>query len=347
MTGRDDSAEKATRDFNAMVGEGYLAVIHADGNGLGQMLMTLGNYLQEHPGIAAEVYPLISRIIEETNVGAVRKAFATVVAGKHESGNVLPLRPIVLDGDDLTLAARADLAVDFVAAYLQAFEELSARQLQAAKSTGPLRKIDGLPERLTACAGIAFVKSTYPFSKGYELAEGLCTFAKKSAKALKTEGGYDIASCLAFHRLTCSTSDDYADIQQADLSVAMQPGENLRLWAGPYAVGHYATGAHRKPLAPLTDLKVLSKALRSMPRGSMRGLVQTLTLNPVQAKIDFVRVRQVAKDKGAWAALAAGLKPFVGGEESELWNPAGHTPLLDALALNLMTTGGEDEAADA
>ena len=66
---------------------------------------------------------------------------------------------VILGGDDLTAIVRADLALDFTAAFLRAF----------AQSTGPLiaelraAGVAGLPDRLSACAGVV---SAWPGSSG-------------------------------------------------------------------------------------------------------------------------------------------------------------------------------------
>src|SRR5579884_3604366 len=74
----------------------------------------------------------------------------------------LPFRPIVFGGDDVTFVCDGRLGLSLATMYLREFEKRTA----AAK----LGKDGG---SLTACAGIAIVKSHYPFARAYELADEL------------------------------------------------------------------------------------------------------------------------------------------------------------------------------
>lgn len=69
----------------------------------------------------------------------------------------------------MTMICKASLALDYVKVYLEEFENATRQKL-------------GADNGLTACAGIAFIKSSYPFHYGYDLAETLCTQAKIVSK---------------------------------------------------------------------------------------------------------------------------------------------------------------------
>lgn len=87
-------------------------------------------------------------------------------------------------------------------------------------------------KKLTACAGIAFIKSSYPFSFGYELAETLCDMAKKDAKSdvIKNANGGKVPSCLMFHKVQSSFVEDYESIKQKELTLK----DGSSLCYGPY-----------------------------------------------------------------------------------------------------------------
>ena len=82
---------------------------------------------------------------------------------------------------------------------------------------------------LTACAGIAYVKSSFPFYYGYSLAESLCSYAKTDAKSELNEGELP-ASCIMFHKVQDSFVDTYKEIVQREL----KPQENITFSFGPY-----------------------------------------------------------------------------------------------------------------
>ena len=89
-----------------------------------------------------------------------------------------------------------------------------------------------LARKWTACAGIAFIKSSYPFSFGYELAETLCGLAKKDAKSdeMKNANKGMVPSCLMFHKVQSSFVEDYESIKQKELTLK----DGSSLCYGPY-----------------------------------------------------------------------------------------------------------------
>ncbi len=181
----------------------WVAVIHADGNGLGEVVAHL----------SPEERRDFSKKLDEATLLAAQKAYKSV------SDDIVSIRPIVIGGDDLTVICRADIAVDFVKSYLDAFETETKNKL-------------GETHKLTACAGIAFIKSSYPFYYGYELAETLCGLAKKDAKseAMKEKNKGLAPSCLMFHKVQSSFVEDYEAIQKKELT--LKDGTLLNF--GPY-----------------------------------------------------------------------------------------------------------------
>ena len=119
-----------------------VAVIHIDGNGLGELIPNLTIPLSK-----------FSKALDD----ATQKAFDEA---RDES---MSIREVVLGGDDVTVICSADDALLFTKRFLENFE----------KNTNSLGK-DGL----TACAGIAYCNEKYPFHYAVDLAEELCGVAK-------------------------------------------------------------------------------------------------------------------------------------------------------------------------
>ncbi len=198
----------------------WLAVVHADGNGMGKRLKELE---QKYAGDGlAEKLKVFSKKIEQATLGAYNKALKTVVLDEqvlescadvkdpNEKGDkYLHIRPLVMGGDDFTFIIRADLAIKFTTVYLDAFEKESATLLEELKLEG-----------LTACAGIAFVKEKFPFHYAAHLAEDLCRYAKD-----KTERK---ASAFQFHLVRDSFLEDYEGIVEREIK---------SFEYGPYLIG--------------------------------------------------------------------------------------------------------------
>jgi hypothetical protein len=83
---------------------------------------------------------------------------------------VLPFRPIVFGGDDVTFVCDGRLGLPLAAVYLEEFE-------RAARQHMPEMDVP-----VHACAGIAIVKAHYPFARAYTLSEALCKNAKRAVK---------------------------------------------------------------------------------------------------------------------------------------------------------------------
>lgn len=185
----------------------WIAIIHADGNSLGEVVKALGSE-------DGEKLCEFSKNLDEATKQAAQEAYKKV-KGNDEKKH--PIRPIVLGGDDLTVICRGDIAIDFVKEYISLFEEKTKNLLS---------------RKLTACAGIAFIKSSYPFSFGYELAETLCGLAKKDAKSdeMKNANEGMVPSCLMFHKVQSSFVEDYEAIKQKELTLK----DGSSLCYGPY-----------------------------------------------------------------------------------------------------------------
>lgn len=93
-----------------------------------------------------------------------RDEFTSVVNELSFKSNedVIPIRPLILDGDDVTFICRADWGIPLAQAFLRRLEKGSAEY------------------PISACAGIALVHSHFPFQIAYEIAEECCQTAKKN-----------------------------------------------------------------------------------------------------------------------------------------------------------------------
>lgn len=175
----------------------YLAVIHADGNQMGKRFEAIG---EEHHKLAADNAEYVKRLrllSREVNDKAIAALQATVdllirshdrktglfgklvPVPKRNGQEYLPFRPIVFGGDDVTFVCEGRLGLALAVHYLQ--------ELAKGNLSGPKDGEKGEP--LFARAGVAVVKSHYPFSRSYELADSLCASAKSRLKELQDKKG--------------------------------------------------------------------------------------------------------------------------------------------------------------
>ena len=159
---------------------------------------------------------MFSNELDTATKEAAQIAFEAV-ADKFTEKKIIPIRPVVLSGDDMTVIIRGDLAIDYANAFISAFQERTRDRLGTILREQHVFAED--KDYLTACAGIAFIKSSYPFYYGYQLAEDLCGQAKKDTKAIRgADTNHLPPSCLMFHKVQDSYIFDYQDIIQRELT---------------------------------------------------------------------------------------------------------------------------------
>jgi Cas10/Cmr2, second palm domain len=278
----------------------YVAIIHADGNGLGEELIRLSKKLEDDPGAdSASIFRELSNSIKSATEAAAKEALLSVFDNadsfpKSKSGKfILPFRPLVLGGDDMTVIIRAEHALEFINQFIHSFEEETKTRLTAIESPH-------VPDGLTACAGICFVKVNQPFYLGYQLAESLCGYAKSTARRNREKNRGKIPSAVAFHRVTTSFVTDYETVQQEEMR--MSQDENIYyLTMGAYGAGQYSKG-----MPPLIDLLKMKSVFQkpAMSRGPLRHFLTLLHAELADARKAYKRwVENMEKDKALSSCL--------------------------------------------
>lgn len=161
----------ATTDLEKL-GCDWFAIVHADGNGLGQVFLKFDKIAQVNDN---RDYITKLRSFSLALDECTETAFCRCLKSLHPRGhdNIIPIVPLVLGGDDLTVVCDGRQALQFTKKFIDYFEE-KTREHRAINSI--------LKNGVTSCAGVAIVKPHFPFFAGYQLAEELLQSAKKLAK---------------------------------------------------------------------------------------------------------------------------------------------------------------------
>lgn len=141
--------------------DNFIAVVHIDGNNMGARVSGLyaGHPDWEDCRTALQKFSgSIQRDFEDTF-----REMAEEVSRRFPSLDVLPLRPIILAGDDVCFVTAGSIGLECARLFIE-------------KLTGKTNRADGKP--YAACAGVAIVRLKYPFHRAYSLAEQLCDNAK-------------------------------------------------------------------------------------------------------------------------------------------------------------------------
>ena len=228
----------------------WIAVIHSDGNGLGEIFLKFGLHANCLDASRNREYVKklrrFSIALDVCAENAFLAALDKMIEIKPDAWFYMPILPILLGGDDMTIICDGKAALQFTRDYLQAFEEQTGKshKLFETESQDDLKDIvaeityEALKDRrLSACAGIAIVKPHYPFFSAYDLAAELIDSAKDEVKAhvVKDSGNRDRpwpCSALDFHALYDSTASELDAIR----SRLVKDGGQTRLWARPYVV---------------------------------------------------------------------------------------------------------------
>ncbi|MEV5575463.1 hypothetical protein AB0L06_35955 [Spirillospora sp. NPDC052269] len=236
LCGENDESQKAAalRKLSAIVDHlndkaEWVAVVHADGNGMGRVFQRFASILDPEGNKPAGEYTEGLRNLSEGVDECAREAFRSAFANLRRDGRTMdlaepPVLPLILGGDDLTVVCDGELALPFARDYLEEFTRLANEH---AAVGGVLRQVEDL-RGLGACAGVAIVKRPYPFHSAVHLAEQLAS----EAKVVKKELGQD-KSALSFHVLYESA---FADLHRLRAQQTLAD-EGTCLTGQPYVVG--------------------------------------------------------------------------------------------------------------
>jgi hypothetical protein len=183
----------------------YVAVVHADGNSMGKRIQDIRKTILDDRKYITKIRQF-SQELNDATQRALTSTLQTLVGNiqdgcikhrdmperlcvklKKESGKwLLPFRPIVIGGDDVTFICDGRLGLSLALHYLKQFEQETAN-LSDGKG------------KATACAGIAIVKSHYPFARAYALAEELTQSAKNYRRQLQVNNSTWDGACIDWH----------------------------------------------------------------------------------------------------------------------------------------------------
>lgn len=180
-----------TRSDTSLVG-----VVHVDGNGVGRCIADWLHRCREERRSDEQTrqqFDAWSHALDEAGLHALRAVVDRVTDAIDEKGRIagavpdlrfdlkensegkvlLPLRPVLLGGDDLTFLCDGRIALDLAEAALRGFE-------------GDIPHLG----KITASAGVAIVPAHAPFERAYELAAALCAGAKRRRHEKSDNGSW-------------------------------------------------------------------------------------------------------------------------------------------------------------
>lgn len=166
------------RDFAELAGdEGFLAVVHIDGNGMGKRVQEIYSKKGGDWDECCRSLCAFSKAIDRDFKAAFSEMQETLTAAfpkELDDKGQLPLRRVITAGDDICFVSRGSLGLEAARIYL---EKLAQKY-----------NIEQPGQPYAACAGVAMVHTKYPFHMAYDLAEELCSSAKRFGAEIDENG---------------------------------------------------------------------------------------------------------------------------------------------------------------
>lgn len=173
---------------------GFIAVVHIDGNGMGKRVDELYDVIPELDWTSVkkglrDFSDAIDCDFKEAYKDMVKEVDSSLKNGSlkdklelktRENRKCFPIRRIITAGDDICFVTEGRIGLECARIFIQ-------------KLADKTNKVD--KKSYSACAGVAIVHQKYPFYKAYELAEKLCSSAKKEgAKISPKDDGRNVCS---------------------------------------------------------------------------------------------------------------------------------------------------------
>lgn len=248
--------------------DSHIALVHIDGNRMAQRFRKMDSLVDTrklsdsvHNATLATFRDLVRMIVQDYSSIMIDLGFDGSIKDSRfqppldDKKKCLPITPIILGGDDVTFVCDGKLGVYFARFFIESFESRSVS--------------DGRP--ISACAGVAVIKTKYPFYRGYHLAEELCA----SAKALNAEQQEPerLTSGLDFQIAMAGVHGGLQDIRKQQY---MAPGGNLL--CRPYPLGRLENTTDFNLKSLLSGVAVL-RDRKNFPRTKLKELRSVLSMS--------------------------------------------------------------------
>jgi hypothetical protein len=225
---------------------GWKAIIHADGDRVGKILQKFSPPNNE----------AFADSLKEFSIkldGLTKAALCRAVILIYKDINRPFIKPLIVGGDDITVLIDSKVAMQFAVQFVIEFrnqlDELGKQPDDSIKTT---YAEDTLKE-ITMSVGIAYVHKRWPNGIGYDLAEELCSSAKKREFVGEDGVGKGIIGGVDFHVAYNTVASSLADIRKPLMK--KYNGDNVSLYTGSMNIYQKSNGDDR-------DVEKLVKAVR-------------------------------------------------------------------------------------
>lgn len=209
---------------------------------------------------------------------------------------VLPLRPLIIGGDDITLLIHPAYAMSFVRVMTKQFAQRSAALAEAHKKKPQGELWPATQGQLTMSAGVLFCKTTLPLHMAIDFAESLLKNAKSRFRDRPVAPGGPTPAAVDWESITETLVESPAERRQrelefidAELPCSSSPpiagdaaaGCKVVLFSRPYALEPLPTAMD------ISQIDSLANELKQIPT-SVRAQVLPRLRRPWSERIAFL-----------------------------------------------------------
>lgn len=249
--------------------ENYIAIVHIDGNSTGKLFRNCEDL---------EKTRKLSKYLKETTLEAMKRTVIDLIRSIdefeskkyleiHEDEDInnkkkkyLPLRPIIIGGDDVTFVSHGRLGVCLAEKYIEKYQELTEN--------------NEFNIKFTLSAGVMITKSHMPFFRAYQLSENLCAEAKK-----KRRDNGNAGSWIDFHIAYGGFTGTIKEIRKSHYTTPQGP-----LYMRPYPIDAGVISYR------FEDIKEGARYLKEkFPRSKVMELRKILSLGDIGAAKIFTK----------------------------------------------------------
>ena len=313
---RKNAEERQFTDIEQLSNDkNKIGIIHADGNGLGQIIPAIVKN-----GEGENVLREFSTKLDKATREAFKEALECVKSKK--------IRKLMLSGDDMMAIVDPDYMLPFAYAYLQAFEEKTAANLKEY-----LEKID--KSKLTACAGIIFCNEKYPMHHAVRLAEGLNEEVKKIVKNTHRDKS-EVPSALAFENVLSGLALKKEAVINRKIE---SPTKKVKTFFAPYYLDkHY--GASIDEFLRLFELYTDVDKESTSPLPKLRNWLTLLGQDYTYAQLVLNRINEIAESKWKEKSEAEDILNNMGIDPKTMLDKNDRTVIFDILTINSVKGNG-------
>lgn len=269
----------------------FIAVVHIDGNAMGKRVEQL---YEENKDLAWNDYKVkldeFSTKIDSDFKSAYKTMVKKVATNLNEKekglgkklslkNNYFPVRRIITAGDDICFVSEGRIGIECAVEFIKSLNKLGYH----------------------ACAGIAIVHQKYPFYRAYELAELLCSNAKRFGASLSADGtGFDI-SCVDWHIEFGEVKDSLEEIRNQYVTLDAE-NQNRYLHMRPYIVNASDDILAKEKIRRYKHFKaIICKMLNNEDKyanSRLKGLRSVLKKGEVETKhyLKFHKINSIVED---------------------------------------------------